>query len=52
MTRQDVNASATIPDAHFAGIPDPLSDGNLICAARRVVERRAIEADGPTSRPD
>jgi hypothetical protein len=50
--QQDVDASAAIPDTRLTDLPDPLCHGSLIGAAGLVVKRRAVESDGPTSRPD
>ena len=48
--KKDVNAPVSIPNPSFTYLPDPLGDGSLIATAGLVVERRAVEPDGPTKR--
>lgn len=49
---QDIDTPIALADARLTYLLVPLGNGSLIGAAGLVVERRAVEPDDPTIRPD
>src|SRR6056297_641349 len=50
--QKHVNPAIAVTNTRFADLLDPLLHGSLIGAAGFVVERRTVESDGATRRPD